>query len=542
MSLVDRLKGLMGGQATPAPGGDLATSNARRPTSAYMRGGRGISFQNWFPAMRRSQDEIGVSWQAATARAVDAIHNSGWLAGAIDQAVANTVGTGLRLKPQPETELIGMSKDEARDWNKLVERRWDLWAGNPMECDIEGRRTFGEMQAAAFQHWLATGEILAEVAWKKRPWSNTGTKFRLMSPTRLSRRSSGPDRLVNGVFLDIDGFALGFEIKPHRDEAANIYGQRINALGAYGRPRMVHVFNGPPETCRGITPLAPALQVIRQFDELSDATLAAAIVQTLFAATITSEGTTEEAIEGLLTPRERAEMVRDGVSPMTAYLEMAADFYGDGAMFDNRLNGRVAHLFPEQKLEFHTAEHPSGNYPEFSKMLLREIARCLGLIYESYSGDYSASSYASLNRASAEMFEITKARRRFIVAPASQPFYEAWLEEEIERGTIPFPGGIVGFLNNRLAATRALWRGGAKPIGEEVKLSKAHSTWLGMGVLSEQMICAELGHDYEDVLADRAEAMALRAEYNLPEPVLMGVGGGATSATAEDNGEDDNAH
>jgi len=38
------------------------------------------------------------------------------MAGAIDQAVANTVGNGLRLKAMPENELFGMSNDQAEEW------------------------------------------------------------------------------------------------------------------------------------------------------------------------------------------------------------------------------------------------------------------------------------------------------------------------------------------------------------------------------------------------------------------------------------------
>nr|WP_253279583.1 phage portal protein [Loktanella sp. 3ANDIMAR09] len=502
-----------------------------------MRGNRGPVFQRWNPAARRSQDEIGASWKLATARAVDSIHNSGWLAGAIDQATANTVGTGLRVKPQPETVVLGMSKAEAREWVRLVESRFELWSRNKRVCDIEGRRTFGEMQATAFRHWLATGEMLGEVAWRVRDQSPTGTKFRLICPTRLSRRSALHEGLINGVRMDADGLALSYEIRPNREEWNPNAFRTIPAMAAYGRARMVHVFSGPPETCRGITPLAPVLQVVRQFDELSDATLSAAIIQTLFAATITSDGATEDALEGLMTSQERARMVSDGITPMEVYLEAVADFYGDG-IFDTRLNGRVSHIMPGQKLDFKAAEHPNGNYPDFSKMLLREIARCLGMTYESASGDHSNASYASLNNGNSEVFEVTKARRAHLVAPFSQPFYEAWLEEEIERGDIPFPGGIVGFLTNRQAACRADWRGAARPIADETKKAKAHSVWRAMGVMSEQMICNDLGFDYEDVLADMEEAQTLRLEYGVPEPTLIGVGGG-NSPSGSENDDDD---
>jgi capsid protein len=70
----------------------------------------------------------------------------------------------------------------------------------------------------------------------------------------------------------------------------------VRARDAAGRPRVIHIFEGTPSTHRGISPLVPALQVARQFDQLADATLMAAIVQTLFAMTITSDEPTEQVL------------------------------------------------------------------------------------------------------------------------------------------------------------------------------------------------------------------------------------------------------
>ena len=39
----------------------------------------------------------------------------------IDQSVANTVGTGLRLKAMPENSLFGMSNADAQAWAKALD-------------------------------------------------------------------------------------------------------------------------------------------------------------------------------------------------------------------------------------------------------------------------------------------------------------------------------------------------------------------------------------------------------------------------------------
>ena len=151
--------------------------------SEFMRGGRGVTFGGWMPFLRDAKDDVGSSWAAAAARAIDTIHNSGWIAGAIDQAVANTVGVGLRLKAAPEYEQLQMTDQEARDWSRKVEQRFGLWADNKVEFDIEGRMTFGQAQAAVLRSYIAMGEAFAEFPYRLR--RNYGSKCRLVSPHRV---------------------------------------------------------------------------------------------------------------------------------------------------------------------------------------------------------------------------------------------------------------------------------------------------------------------------------------------------------------------
>lgn len=529
MKVIDKLLGAVGlgrGAAVPAP--------SSRPSSAYMRGGRHLAFANWRPAVRDAQTDISVAWDQAAARVTDAIHNSGWLAGAIEQAVANTVFNGLRLKTAPENRLFGMSPADARAWGRMVEARFGLWADRKEECDIRSMMTFGEMQGAAFKSWLATGEILSGLPYKKHPWNTSGTKVRLLSASRLKRQTSAFERLVDGVYTDPDGMPVAY-LTTRKTPGGFDEDYVVRARDARGRPNVIHVFTGLPETHRGISPMTPGLQLTRQFDQLSDATLTAAILQTMFAATITGEAPTEEVIEGLLSPQEFAQFKAQGGSPMEAFLTASGAYY-DGTTFDTSINGRVAHLFPGQVLDFKTAQVQGVQIEVFFKMILRELSRCLGMLYESATGDYSGATYASLNAGTAEVYKVTQARRKNVLIPFCQPVYEGWLEEEIFEARIGFPGGYEAFMANRAAACRAEWFGTPRPQGDDLKLAKAHEVWRRLGVVSDQMIANDLGVDIEDVYEQRAREAELREEYGLPEPEMMAANGGITGGAA---GEDD---
>ncbi len=499
----------------PLPRPAAAAIDRPRVRSAYMRDGRGMLFGQWRPFLRSAQDDVANALDQATARTIELVQNTGWISGMIDQATANTVGMGLRLRAQPENELFGMDEAAAQEWRKRVMARWDLWANNRLECDIEGTRTIPEMQEAAFKTWIATGEIVGEIVMRSRPESASKTKVRLVSPTRLINRTDETTGLYAGVRVNGDGLPISYLAKRRHP----FFGDQeieVSARDPYGRPRVIHVFTGMPGQRRGITILVPVLKVAKQFDQLSDATLTAAIIQTVFAAAITSDSPTEEALRSLLSPAEQAKLIASGGSAFDAWFEAQAG-WSDGHPIDVGFAGRVAHMFPGEKLDFLSPEMPASSYKEFSIQLLREMARCLGLTYESATGDYEGATYSSVRMAVNEIYTITKARRRFVLAPFLQPIYEAWLEEEIFAGTTPFPGGPDNFLRNRAAACRASWAGMPKPVADDLKAAKSHEVYRNMGIMSDSMIADDLGVEIEDVYADRAREAELRRKYDLPD-------------------------
>ena len=106
------------------------------------------------------------------------------------------------------------------------------------------------------------------------------------------------------------------------------------------------------------------------------------------------------------------------------------------------------------------------------------------------------------------------------------------LAEEIEAGGLAFPGGIEGFLANRTAAARAEWRGAPRPHADDLKKAKAHEIWKRLGVLSDAMICNDLGADVDDVYQQLAaerqrinEALGRLKQAGLKaNPMLEGSG------------------
>lgn len=511
------------------PSRTVAAWSASGPSAAYMRGNSGPVFAGWKPALREARDEIRVAWKDAAARAIDLIHNSGFVSGIVDQSSANVVGSGLKLNLKPDAATLGWTESEADDWARRVEKRFLLWASNPYECDAAGRRSLFAMQDANHKQFLTFGETLALVPFKKRPGNLFGTKLKCLPAYHLSSNTV-PGKYYQGVARDDLDMPIAYLIR-QRSPSGGIVDMHYAARDDVGCAQVLHVHDAPTGGLRGISRFAPVLRVTKQFDQLADATLTSAIVRAVFAATIESTEPTEEMLRALQTPAEMSRAQSDR-SLMDQWFEARSGWY-DETNIDLGITGRFAHLYPGQKLSFHDSSAPAPDYEKFASFLLREVARCAGMTFESATGDYRQATYSSIRMATSDIFPLTLQVRRNVHSPFSQGAFEAWLEEDINSGATPFPDGLPGFLNKKAAACNAEWRGGPKPQADDKKTAEAHKIWKDIGVITDEMICADLGTDVEDVYAQRAREKAMREGYGLPEYSPAGVTGIGTTAAKD---------
>lgn len=480
----------------------------------YMKGGASPFFFNWRPALRDKRDDVAEAYLTAASRAIDVIQNSGWLSGAIEQAIAATVGDGLRLASKPDAKALGWTQQEADDWSTDVERGYNAWATSPLECDTRAKMTVADMADAVMRSWYSHGEAVGLLPMVSRPGAVSRTKVKLIPAHKLMQDSDGW-RMHQGVTTDGWGMPISYRMSLRIKEAYEEIVD-IRARDGVGRPQVIHVFDGDIEQTRGITPLVPALKIARQYDQLSDATLTASLIQAIFAATIESDAPTDTILQALQDDEEQ------GVSGgnLDGLLDAKSGWY-QNTKIDLGRAGKIAHLFPGEKLIFNGAKTPNSTYEAFAKFLMREIARCLGMTFETLTGDYSAATYSSVRMSTSELWPVTLRRRRKIPGRFHQHTFEAWLEEAIEAGRIRFPGGFYAFMANRQAACRAEWRGPPKPQADDLKTAKAHQTYKTMGVMSDEMICNDLGVDVEDVYRQRAHEKKMREKLDLPEGDTM---------------------
>lgn len=529
--LLDKVRGWM----SPAPTG---RTDPPTPTSQYMKGERSPVFFDWFPVLRDQREDVRAAYWRAAARTIDSIQNSGWLAGAVNKSIAATIGTGLRLAAKPDPRCFGGDQATADAWAHQNERDFEIWAKSPLECDAAGKSKLAQLCDAALRSHYAYGEYIGLVPWIRRPVSASRTKLQLIPAHRLTQDGNGVD-LFQGVRVDRDGMPIGYRMRltqPILDPGEVV---EVSRFDRFGRPRVFHVFTGEAGTYRGISPFAPVLKVVRQFDQLSDATLTAALIQSIFAATVQSQAPTQEILQALQSDNEQAAVQGLGAGSISDYLGAKTAFYGDSRIDAMGGLGRITHLFPGEQLEFQSSKTPNDTYEPFAKFLLHEIATCAGCSYSTVTGDYSNATYSSVRMETSVLWPITMWNREHVAAPIYQVGYECWLEERIEAGLTEFPGGLEAFVGQRAMACRAEWRGPAKPQADDLKHAKAIQVYRDEGVMSDEQICGEMGHDWKDVYAQRAREMVERQRLGLPEPRWAPPGDKPTDKDETDEGNGD---
>lgn len=513
----------------------IGTRSGGGLSAYFMREGEGSNgkfLAGWRPVLRDSQDVLRSSYTLANARASEAIVNSGWLYGGIQSSIAGIMGAGLRLNARPDTTVIkfeGLADDQgnaidANGWARYVERRWETWSNTPRECDAVGRQTVNQMCKSALKQWMRSGEICAIIPHRRALGGISPTKVQLMQSHRLSQRTEPLSRLVQGVRMDEFGVPVSYVFEERALGTALVNYQEIQARDSVGRPQVVHVYEGGPGEVRGITPLAPVLAITRQYDQLSNATLTAALIQTIFAATVESEMPTADFLQSLKSGAEQQGL---GGGDLDGFMQAALG-WAQNTQFDLAQSGKVNHLFPGEKMKFNRSEHPNGNYEAFAKFLLREEARCLGMTFEEFTGDYTGATYSSVRMATALTYPIVLDRRKNIAGGFMQPVYEAWLEAEVEEGRIAFPGGFEAFLRLRAAACMADWRGPPKPQADDIKMANTHRLYMQMAIMPEEQIAADLGIDLEDAYESMARARMMREKNGIEfalAPAGMGIPG-----------------
>jgi len=440
-------------------------------------------------------------------RCLDLSRNVPIAAGALNNVKIYVVGdTGPTLKASLDGEFLGLSDEEVRLREMLIQREFSIYFNNE-EFDCERSLPGPDFLTQVVMAWFSTGDVFTVRTKKERPGSPYLTKWQNIEAPLCSN----PDNVTDGTKPDakkypgvIGAVYAGIERDPQSNEPLAYYIQnrynldnklntttkweRVPAYDASGRKNVIHVhIKDRPRQSRGVPYLAPIIEPLKQLGRYTDGELMAAVVSGMFTVFVKS-------------PDGR------GISPIAG---------ADTSNSDEEVEvgyGNVVGLRDDEDIETASPGRPNENFDPFVSSIIKQIGMALGQPHEVLEKAFQ-SSYSAARAAMLEAWRYFKPIRGILDRNWLRHVYAAFFEEAVALGRIPAPGFLSGDYIDRLVWLDCSWVWPAEGmIRPEVEI-KAFAQADEHGYQTKEEITAALtGKNYDRNASQRKKEAGMERE------------------------------
>ena len=459
------------------------------------------SMRGWLASSKTPQEDIDKNIPVLRQRSRSLFMSAPLAVSAIKTNRTNIVGEGLRLKSAIDGDFLGMTPEEAAQWQRSAEREFELWARSKF-CDSTRVNNFYEIQQVACMSWLMNGDACVlleyEPPTKMLPY---GLRIHLIESDRISTpHSTGnnvylyaadPDtknRIFNGVEVDAGNRVVAYHIcstYPNSNLYARKEWTRVKAFGEKtGTPNVLMIYETErAEQYRGVPYLAPVIESLKQLTRYSEAEMMAAVINGFFTVFVKSEkGASETGFTGVVDEEDR-------ISDDDVNYELGP--------------GMVNILAPGEDIEIADAKRPSSNFDAFTTSLAKYVGAALEIPVEVLVKHFS-SSYSASRAGLLEAWKGFRMKRSWLAADSCQPVYEMFLAEAIGAGRLKAPGFFLDPVI-RMAYCGAQWNGPAQGMIDPVKEVNAAEKRINIGISTRQRETIEMtGGDFDSNVAQLA--------------------------------------
>jgi len=478
---------------------------------------------DWATISQSADRDLIPSKDILDARTIDLTQNDGFAAGAEQHHVNHAVGTGLKLTLTPT--IFDTPEDNAA-LGDAIETAWRDWTQDVANnVDITGRHNWSALQAQAYRSLMTHGEILA-VFEARRTTSSKQSRIRIIDPARLSdpkdRRDLGSKDIRGGIEYNRDGVPVAYWISDRHPRGHVSRNPRINnkltwdripATGTGGRRIVFHTYDPlRAEQSRGVALAAPIIRASKMLDKLSDATLQAAVLQSVFAVVVKSNADYEQIMQ--VIGAEGAGADADGLEMIQKFVASRAEYYRSNRIVVK--GAKAVHLLPDEDLDLKQALSANPDTAEFLKEMRTECARGLGMSLENYTGDYSKTSFSSSRMSAIEGQRGHEGRRARTLEPFCSWVLDLFAQEHFIQHPTLLPNGTT-YAQSRAQILRAKWAGPPQVEVDPAKAATAAQKRLDAGISTLADECAAQGRDWQDVLTQRAKELRMMESLDLFE-------------------------
>jgi lambda family phage portal protein len=434
-------------------------------------------------------------------RSEDLFRNNMIAGSGINVETTSVIGSGLTAQPRIDSEFLGLTDDQADEWESITAREW-LHYSESKFCTVNCRHNFREFQNLAFMSSLIRGDSFV-ITPELNPTSYFPYRLRLqlIEADRICNENNQADNLnlSGGIETDDNGRPLFLHISkryPGSIRAGWVQQwEKVRWFGeSTGRRNVLQIYRTiRADQSRGVPVLAPVMEGLKQFGTLTQATIDAAVVQTLLAVFIeTPDGGGLNLAEGD-TSKVDSESVK---------LETAA----------------IIDLAAGEKATVVTPTHPNDKYGEFAREFFTQVGMALQIPHEVLT-KFFQSSYTAAQGALLEAWRYFLMRRQFAKDNLCQPVYELFLMDAIGSGRIKAPGFFTDPLV-RAAYCGADWVGAPRGHIREDVQNQADADAEDRGWKTSEQNTQERGGRWDRNLRQRTKEIQQKKDAGLIQEVV----------------------
>jgi lambda family phage portal protein len=450
LNLVDRIMNAIN------PKGGLERIRARAAISFLTDGGYVVpgsskrTMRSWHPSSKTADEDTIQKLPEIRKGCRDLAMNTPIAIAPLTREVTNAIGWGLGLQSKIDREVLNLTDEEAEKWERSTEREFKLWAESK-NCDSTRTQNFYELQAHAMYNTSLSGDIFIAMPYIPKPNFPYQLCLQCIEADFVSNPNGNMEtnRCAGGVEVDSNGAPIAYHVRVPKGEYMDLQlGMTVadewKKIPVYGsnssRRNVLHLYHKlRPGQRRGLPMLAPVIDTLKQLSRLTEAELAASVINSFFTVFVKTNPQTGGLGEG--------------------YVEEDKETDAETTPSDEKLyelgSGSVVELAGEgQSIELADPKRPNDSFEPFFLALVKQIGAALQIPFEQMML-YFSSSYSAARGAILEAWKFYRARRMWASWNLCQPVYDAFLIEAISIGRIVAPG----FFDDEII--RRAWSGSA---------------------------------------------------------------------------------
>lgn len=161
------------------------------------------------------------------------------------------------------------------------------------------------------------------------------------------------------------------------------------------------------------------------------------------------------------------------------------------------------------------SKYPDTAFGPFVKTTLQRIASGWGVAYHSLANDLEGVNFSSIRSGTLEERDRWASDQAWFVSAFMEPVFREWLRMALMSGALVMNNGTALPAAKYEKFARHEWQPRRWDWVDPLKDAEASVLKVKAGLMSPQTLCASMGQDFEDVLADIKAAQELAASFGV---------------------------